>query len=726
MAERRTKSHTVKLLRSRLFLVSGLELVLAFALVVLVPRESGKLALVLLGITCAVPLLTLSLSRQVAHRTRAEIGGKLTVLAGQIHDLQGAHEKFAQRLADIIEHGRQQEEQRWSDNDATQRRLGEGLLTVHRELRRSWHAMESLVEQVKTDIAAGDDATNEELANIDRQLSQLHMGLRELAPSTSDQLAITRASVQTSRSAMLVHAGVGAADFCTKLACDSATVVNLDEQADPRPCASEVDSLVVVGGSFADLRWIAETMESFPEASRVLIAVLRSTRAFPLPTAALPHDDQVARFQVVRGTGHGWTADILLHRRATTAEFVQAVARLAGTKPLAAHGGAAVSNAADIRLVNPVGFRTDPTEGMASFAHGGGKELTIVSGERTLLRVSTNARITEADIATLRPFRGLSLDFCENSPAHGSDDAAQQVCAAVVPALASAGIPLCGMDLPPGLRRNLDSRLADLIASATPQSLEDPLAREEHSIRLRRIGLSSRVGSSPPLTVIMCTRREEMVPFALEQLKGQRGVDFEVVVGLHGAWLEPAKIRQRAESEFARCHVVEIPAEVPFGDALNRLAAVASGSLLVKMDDDDWYGSDFLSDLLLARSYSEADVVGTAAEFVFLEELDTTARRVWRTEVFGQNVSGGALMIGRPALEAVNGFRALGAPGPEDALIQEDVKRAGGSIYRSHGLNYVLRRRPSGHTWQVDSDYFLQGTSQTWPGLHPSSLFGTG
>ena len=44
------------------------------------------------------------------------------------------------------------------------------------------------------------------------------------------------------------------------------------------------------------------------------------------------------------------------------------------------------------------------------------------------------------------------------------------------------------------------------------------------------------------------------------------------------------------------------------------------------MDDDDWYGKEHISDLLLAASYSNADLVGKGSEFVYLMEEDITVR----------------------------------------------------------------------------------------------------
>ena len=51
-------------------------------------------------------------------------------------------------------------------------------------------------------------------------------------------------------------------------------------------------------------------------------------------------------------------------------------------------------------------------------------------------------------------------------------------------------------------------------------------------------------------------------------------------------------------------------------------------------------------------------------------------------------------------------------------------RSAGGRIYRTHGLGYVLRRAASGHTWDPGLGHFLdpQRVRDQWRGFHPSSL----
>ena len=52
------------------------------------------------------------------------------------------------------------------------------------------------------------------------------------------------------------------------------------------------------------------------------------------------------------------------------------------------------------------------------------------------------------------------------------------------------------------------------------------------------------------------------------------------------------------------------------------------------------------------------------------------------------------------------------------------VTDAGGSVYRSHGLGYVLRRGSQGHTWDPGLGYFVKRKSASvqWRGFRPSSI----
>ncbi|MEU6425774.1 glycosyl transferase family 2 [Microbispora sp. NPDC046973] len=371
----------------------------------------------------------------------------------------------------------------------------------------------------------------------------------------------------------------------------------------------------------------------------------------------------------------------------------------------------------DEAVVNPIGFRQHPAQAMAALAaHRDGFVVTL--GGNRLMRLPACGRVTDVDVARLRDVRGIEV------PAF--DGRASEV-ARVVAALSAAGIPVVAAP-DPARDRALGPALAAAVAAVTGEALASDLRREELSIRLRRAALREHGAATrwrrlalavglpgppePRVSILLCTRRPEMVPFAVEQMERQRGVTTELIVGLHGFTArEAATPRTRLPVT-----VIEAPAATPFGEVLNRMAAVASGSYLAKVDDDDWYGPDHLADLLLARRYSGADLVGSAAEFVYLESLDVTIRRCIGTERFAPLVAGGTMLVTRAAFEAAGGFRPLART--VDGQLLQAVEAVGGRIYRTHGLGYVLRRRSAyGHTWRQPVQSFLASYQEQWRGL---------
>lgn len=360
----------------------------------------------------------------------------------------------------------------------------------------------------------------------------------------------------------------------------------------------------------------------------------------------------------------------------------------------------------DEGVLNPVGFVQRPPQGpVALDAHRGA---------------------TAAYAAELRDHERVDIDW----------GAAPADVARTVAGLAMAGVPLTTATVPPEAAGVLGPGLADLLATGV--ETRDHLRREEHSVLLRRTALlthstlawRSRLAAAaglrsdlfPSLSVVLATRRPEQLEFALAQVAAQRGVAAELVLATHGFEADLGSVRDALGG--VPFTLVPMGADAIFGDVLNAGVAAAGGELVVKMDDDDWYGPDFLLDLLLARHYSGAEVVGTTAEFVYLTASDRTVRRNKPTEVAARSVAGGTMLLGRDHLRSLGGFRRVRRF--VDASLLSAVHTTGGTVYRAHGLGYVLRRTPSGHTWDAPDDFFLDPATldQQWPGFAPSRLLG--
>lgn len=376
----------------------------------------------------------------------------------------------------------------------------------------------------------------------------------------------------------------------------------------------------------------------------------------------------------------------------------------------------------DERLVNPRGFVTTPSRGMASLAERDGRWSIVLDG-KVVTSFAASGGVTDADVARLRQIRGVEVDWRH---AHSGPLAAARVLAG----LAAAGVPLTAGAVPRWAGA-LGAELAGLLTRSP--DLSDELRREEHSIRLRRAALRThgvaarweQLGApapAPPLTsVLLATRRADMVGFALDQVARQRDADLEVILALHGVPKGHPDVASAIAAHEGPLTVFEADRGAVFGEVLNLAAARASGSFLLKMDDDDWYGPGFLADLLLAHSYSGAQVVGTVPEFVYLSSIDVTVHRRQITEQITSFVAGGTILVERSAFQAVGGFRPL--PRSVDTQFQEALQAAGGQIYRTHGLGYILRRGPAAnHTWQEPIGTFLQRNRRQWRGFRPNAL----
>jgi hypothetical protein len=127
-----------------------------------------------------------------------------------------------------------------------------------------------------------------------------------------------------------------------------------------------------------------------------------------------------------------------------------------------------------------------------------------------------------------------------------------------------------------------------------------------------------------------------------------------------------------------------------------------------------------VADLLRARAYSGAPVVGSAADYVYLSDRDETVRQHFPSEKYTNFVAGGMLMIDASLLRAVGGFRPVRKY--VDAQLLSAVRAVGAPIYRSHGLGYLLRRNPTGHTWQLAADDLLEAGATSVAGFAPSRL----
>jgi len=251
---------------------------------------------------------------------------------------------------------------------------------------------------------------------------------------------------------------------------------------------------------------------------------------------------------------------------------------------------------------------------------------------------------------------------------------------------------------------------------------EDPLDWQVASVSTRRDSLrdnSPVVGDWPSVSIVMSLHRPDHVAQAMAMVRRQTYPHVQLVLVNHG--VPGLDIAHHLAGWAGEWVMVDVPGEVTLGEALAVGSARADGVLIAKMDHDDFYSAEHIWDLVLARMYSGAQVVGKALDFIYLAAQDTTVfRPTYRAEKYADFVAGGTLLISRGDLAQVGGWRPV--PRSVDRALLDEVLNAGGLVYRTHGLGYVYVRHAHGNTAQVRDEHFLTKTAAQYPGLlrHPA------
>lgn len=429
------------------------------------------------------------------------------------------------------------------------------------------------------------------------------------------------------------------------------------------------------------------------------------------------------RFVCALGRRLRWRARLLRHGPSGFAAFAQAPVRrgrggespgpalpprVAGLARLSAADRAAAGCAFPVRHWNPRGW--------------------VRNVERCPVKLDRHARALRTGAAGVLP---AALRRCHHAADAGSFHDSPRERAAALVVLAASGVPVRLLDW--------NAELAGLVGAELYGLMRRDVrglgvgARERYSVALRRAALRGHGtlndgrpvrDAAPTVSVVLATCRPGRLAGAAAAVGGQNYPRLELVLALHGAGFASAEVEAAVAAAGVPTEVLRVPATATLGAVLDSASRAGRGTLLTKMDDDDVYGPDHVWDLVLARLYSGASVVGKGLETVYLARSARTVQRLLGTgERYGTHrhradLGGMTLLLGRDDLAALGGWPDL--PSSVDAALVDAVLAAGGTSYRTHGQGFVAVRHGGGHTWSVGDGRFVAEADAVHDGWQPA------
>ena len=234
------------------------------------------------------------------------------------------------------------------------------------------------------------------------------------------------------------------------------------------------------------------------------------------------------------------------------------------------------------------------------------------------------------------------------------------------------------------------------------------IVRRRHAAgrRVERLAeLAGRPGRPAERTVsaVVPTNRAHELDNVFANVARQAHPAVQLVLVLHGLRAAELDLRARAKAAgVEHITVLEADPSLPLGACMNMGLDAADGEFVAKMDDDNFYGTHYLDDLLDAFDYTDAGIVGKWAHYVWLRSSGAVVLRCPRSEHrYERLVQGGSMLLKADVARALRFDDSL--PRGVDTDILNRAQREGVATYSADRFNYVSVRGAdrTAHTWTI-------------------------
>jgi spore maturation protein CgeB/SAM-dependent methyltransferase len=218
--------------------------------------------------------------------------------------------------------------------------------------------------------------------------------------------------------------------------------------------------------------------------------------------------------------------------------------------------------------------------------------------------------------------------------------------------------------------------------------------------------------NTPLISIVIASCRPKNIERMIKNVEIQNYPRIDVALSLTPDFDESmhALIRNRLErlGNIENIYIHTLGSEVTLGRCLNEAIKSSRGDYIAKMDDDNIYLANYLSDLIIPFSFSNYDVVGKESYYCYLGGIN---KLIWRYPEKRSSetkfVAGDAMIIKRSVFERTSfPEKRVG----EDTKLLKDIALSGGRIYSADHYNFIKYRAAdiSDHTWRETEENLLR------------------
>ncbi len=209
------------------------------------------------------------------------------------------------------------------------------------------------------------------------------------------------------------------------------------------------------------------------------------------------------------------------------------------------------------------------------------------------------------------------------------------------------------------------------------------------------------------VTLITPTIRKPYIHRLFGNYARQRWNPKELIIILNKNSLRLADYLRKAK-RYRNVRVFQLPENKSLGECLNFGVTKARYRYIAKIDDDDYYSRNYISEAMKLLMKPKADLVGKESIYFYFpysrklllrQRKHRSGQRVWA-------IAGATIMFDRRVFRRVKFVRAKQGT---DALFIRDCLKRGYRIYTTSKYNFVAIRRADrrSHTWRISANRLL-------------------
>ncbi|WML35834.1 glycosyltransferase family 2 protein [Clostridium sp. OS1-26] len=234
----------------------------------------------------------------------------------------------------------------------------------------------------------------------------------------------------------------------------------------------------------------------------------------------------------------------------------------------------------------------------------------------------------------------------------------------------------------------------------------EQIAREKALLKQIREKCSKT--SQPEVSIIVPTSKAKYIDNIFTNYTRFNYPYRELIIILNNNKLNMKDYKIKAEG-LKGVRIFQLDERCTLGECLNFGIKQSKYNYISKMDDDDYYGENYLTDLMNVFKYTDAQVTGKTTRFIYFEDNNTLGifSPNYENRYVPSNIAGGTLTFKKEIFEKVK-FRSVNIS--EDSYFLIACNNAGIKIFSADKYNYVYMRHKNlyEHTWKARSEKFMK------------------